>query len=103
LLAVEHQDLYSFPTRRSSDLGGPVVLHAEAHRERETDRVEGEADEGETRLRQRQGYPGPSEHETDLLPVRAGGRLHPLVDARQRSEEHTSELQSRFEFVCRLL
>src|SRR5437868_12491694 len=26
-----------------------------------------------------------------------------LVDFRQRSEEHTSELQSRFDLVCRLL
>src|SRR5437868_10489920 len=41
----------------------------------------------------------------------AVGSLHPLVsvsDARagervERSEEHTSELQSRFDLVCRLL
>src|SRR5205809_3789695 len=28
---------------------------------------------------------------------------HPVVPARQRSEEHTSELQSRLHLVCRLL
>src|SRR3989442_7820083 len=33
-----------------------------------------------------------------------GGRLHPLQDAfAERSEEHTSELQSRPHLVCRLL
>src|SRR5699024_11730699 len=30
-------------------------------------------------------------------------RADPLCGARARSEEHTSELQSRFELVCRLL
>src|SRR5207249_7844891 len=41
-----------------------------------------------------------------LLPVRRHGdiivRLHAGIDA-ERSEEHTSELQSRFDLVCRLL
>src|SRR5699024_12038591 len=32
-----------------------------------------------------------------------GGRNHRLASARVRSEEHTSELQSRFDLVCRLL
>src|SRR5699024_12780440 len=30
-------------------------------------------------------------------------RVYPLFAARARSEEHTSELQSRFDLVCRLL
>src|SRR5438067_5063611 len=40
---------------------------------------------------------------------RAGGhvadpaRFHPTEGWRPRSEEHTSELQSRFDLVCRLL
>src|SRR5699024_11549309 len=29
--------------------------------------------------------------------------LHYLIDLSERSEEHTSELQSRFDLVCRLL
>src|SRR3712207_6977539 len=33
----------------------------------------------------------------------AGGRLHPLAQRIGRSEEHTSELQSRQYLVCRLL
>src|SRR5207249_11216160 len=36
----------------------------------------------------------------EVVPV-ARGRAEPL--ARERSEEHTSELQSRFDLVCRLL
>src|SRR5437870_11427727 len=33
----------------------------------------------------------------------AGAKLHALVEQRVRSEEHTSELQSRGHLVCRLL
>src|SRR5207249_5326606 len=50
------------------------------------------------------------ETERELEPGRAeGAPAHPfavrLVDRRseERSEEHTSELQSRFDLVCRLL
>src|SRR5699024_11960164 len=67
-----------------------------------------------------------SRHGIDVLVRRVIGRLHPRIGAveaqlheiahraldrrpqlllvgRQRSEEHTSELQSRFDRVCRLL
>src|SRR3712207_6927786 len=58
--------------------------------------------------------PGPQRHDGDRprvqprpgLPdlVAAQGRLHERrVDPGQRSEEHTSELQSRQYLVCRLL
>src|SRR5689334_24228894 len=46
----------------------------------------------------------PSPH-ADPLPLHRGGiapAVHPLP-ARLRSEEHTSELQSQFHLVCRLL
>src|SRR5699024_12073580 len=33
----------------------------------------------------------------------ADARWHLRIDTRSRSEEHTSELQSRFDLVCRLL
>src|SRR3712207_8647606 len=36
-------------------------------------------------------------------PRRRGGRQPPRVDVPRRSEEHTSELQSRQYLVCRLL
>src|SRR6266536_6441355 len=64
----DHQDLHSFPTRRSSDL-----LPADR-------RLQGQRDRPHPALRDR-GVPF-------LLP---------------RSEEHTSELQSRVDLVCRLL
>src|SRR5438067_13208262 len=53
-----------------------------------------------------------SVHDPDVVAVRAVGREdHPLAVGRPgqrmvfstRSEEHTSELQSRFDLVCRLL
>src|SRR6266550_8247170 len=41
------------------------------------------------------GYPG--------IHWRPGKGSHVRLDPRQRSEEHTSELQSRLHLVCRLL
>src|SRR2546422_11200084 len=53
-------------------------------------------------------HAGPSEGAFDHAKhVRYGRRLgddqHPRARARVRSEEHTSELQSRLHLVCRLL
>src|SRR2546429_4768645 len=45
--------------------------------------------------------PGLGGHEG--LPQELLGRLPDVDDARARSEEHTSELQSRLHLVCRLL
>src|SRR5207253_7516938 len=77
-----HPDLPSFPTRRSSDLrrhrlgpDAPQVAAGEARRHRSAD---------------------------PFLGVEAGGEeVH--RQRRRRSEEHTSELQSRGHLVCRLL
>src|SRR5207248_5596418 len=72
-------DLPSFPTRRSSDLGHrPLALPA-----RGPVRRAGEGARGAERAPQ-------------ALPT-------PARDRGQRSEEHTSELQSPYELVCRLL
>src|SRR5699024_11919051 len=38
-----------------------------------------------------------------ISPFRRNHILDPGKDAKRRSEEHTSELQSRFDLVCRLL
>src|SRR5690349_23572282 len=79
---ADHRDLHSFPTRRSSDLMGKV----------------------NTRSRY-------------SIPLHCPGKVSPgncatalgmtaVAPARQlnmRSEEHTSELQSRRDLVCRLL
>src|SRR5690625_6541533 len=70
-------DLESFPTRRSSDLSAPGRV-ADAHRRR-AGRPAGRP-------------PG--------APARVPRRPGPLD---RRSEEHTSELQSRGHLVCRLL
>src|SRR5207249_9988528 len=45
--------------------------------------------------------PGRGYLRQDIVPLRLGDGGH-QVDA-ERSEEHTSELQSRFDLVCRLL
>src|SRR5688500_20353717 len=71
-----HHDILSFPTRRSSDLD---------------DQRRDVADDAFVMLRR----------EFDAGPVAA---LHQkLVPHRARSEEHTSELQSPCNLVCRLL
>src|SRR2546422_6274749 len=38
-----------------------------------------------------------------LTGVSQGSRVEPRVETHRRSEEHTSELQSRLHLVCRLL
>src|SRR5207302_10750426 len=69
--SVDHRDLHSFPTRRSSDL----LEHEPPHR--------------------RKARPG----RTGDGPCCSRPRAGPSP----RSEEHTSELQSRENLVCRLL
>src|SRR5437868_12589728 len=75
-----HQDLPSFPTRRSSDLR----------------RCNGNCSDGPTCGSCASAQPPPSH---------PGGKNDHLggLAAAGRSEEHTSELQSRFDLVCRLL
>src|SRR5438445_3915537 len=68
-----HRDLPSFPTRRSSDL--PRALSRPPNR----------------RFHCQRHPAGPPRHHRSAPP------------ARSRSEEHTSELQSRQYLVCRLL
>src|SRR5690349_22623994 len=48
--------------------------------------------------------PRPDEHRDDAVDPEPGGELVVgLADHADRSEEHTSELQSRRDLVCRLL
>src|SRR5699024_12096299 len=79
--------LPSFPTRRSSDLlrrgrRDRLRQHPDRHRRRQLNAQD--LDHGEEAVTATQHTPV----NTDSLP---------------RSEEHTSELQSRFDLVCRLL
>src|SRR5690606_39582683 len=78
-----------FPTRRSSDLGDPVLLMAGER---------GVTPERHAELSAQLGYDKPVVMQYfDFL-----GRLM-QGDFGNRSEEHTSELQSREKRVCRLL
>src|SRR5438309_6344794 len=70
-----HRDLHSFPTRRSSDLGTI-----------------------QTRL-----DPALGERELPWAQTQRGVHRVGSVPKVARSEEHTSELQSQFQLVCRLL
>src|SRR5690606_41719779 len=79
----DHPDLHSFPTRRSSDLwrgslSGECCSHTGCP----------------ARYTSSPPPPGPG---------RACSTTNPGTHARRRSEEHTSELQSRENLVCRLL
>src|SRR5699024_12844855 len=76
-----HRILLSFPTRRSSDLIAELIcIHSLS-------------------LRWRQGY-GSAMMAHVLAEMGAAGFREAVL---WRSEEHTSELQSRFDLVCRLL
>src|SRR5207253_4956149 len=76
--APHHRDLHSFPTRRSSDL------------------LQSEARPGSTI------EPGRT-HGTPIWTPDGFAATLLLSGLLQRSEEHTSELQSRGHLVCRLL
>src|SRR5207249_10349293 len=90
-------DLPSFPTRRSSDLASPgrtnIVLRS-------------------WRLNRANATATPSRSATNTPRLRPeiGPAQGPyskkrwwMIPVPRRSEEHTSELQSRFDLVCRLL
>src|SRR5207249_12297291 len=88
-LIQSHADprhLHSFPTRRSSDLTLAAGLGRDQERHLAAERFE--------RL-------------FLLLPILLAviehGREQDWQEKEERSEEHTSELQSRFDLVCRLL
>src|SRR5687768_6200390 len=101
-LYVNHRDLHSFPTRRSSDLH---LLRRRARpgcqpgRGRER-RLADDHDPAQPRAG-RTGGDGRARPPA----VGRGGRVVPgdRLGRRRRSEEHTSELQSRLHLVCRLL
>src|SRR5687768_18515648 len=85
----DHRDLHSFPTRRSSDL---IFGHASNGRSRPVHRAGGTASPAFS------GDPGSCR--TDRAATATGNTA---TTCRSRSEEHTSELQSRLHLVCRLL
>src|SRR5699024_11904613 len=86
--------LPSFPPRRSSDLVRAVELRVAAHVERSAGKHGAQAD----------ALPGRGRTGRVVLDdeqVRVAEHRGELIDASGRAEEHTSELQSRFDRVCR--
>src|SRR5690606_40863621 len=83
-------DLHSLPTRRSSDLDTASRIEGEGNGRR----APSPSPTGE---REREREPGSGTNHAGRAQERDG---HGDID---RSEEHTSELQSRENLVCRLL
>src|SRR5207247_8774317 len=95
-LFPRHRELRSFPTRRSSDLGGKKGRNGELP---SADRALRQSMSGVEKLAPAAKGELPGEgrrHYMAPIPVRSA-TIGP------RSEEHTSELQSRVDLVCRLL
>src|SRR5690606_41732484 len=87
-----HRDLHSFPTRRSSDLP-PHRAPDRAGRDACMPQRPADCSQPHPRTRQ----------PAWLAPRTPELRQHRLRTQLLRSEEHTSELQSRENLVCRLL
>src|SRR5207249_11124728 len=100
---ASHPAPHSFPTRRSSDL-----LLARASESRRAVRAAATAFEAYLwtlpltvagkKLFARERPTG----DADARGFFSGGSIFPSGHSARRSEEHTSELQSRFDLVCRL-
>src|SRR5437867_10364704 len=88
---LHHRDPPSFPTRRSSDLKSVLVRREDRSNRHGDDQRSGDDDPLVRKLKAYEAIDqqDDAEDQTD----RHGGR----------SEEHTSELQSPYDLVCRLL
>src|SRR5699024_12210590 len=98
-----HSNLHSFPTRRSSDLlvtidaddylsadGNYVYINGDTYYS-ESKKI----DEGKQKIQETKDYiEGNNKNDTTFY--------LDFKDIKERSEEHTSALQSRFDLVCRL-
>src|SRR5205085_8177091 len=84
-----HRHLPSFPTRRSSDLSGPAYIFLI---------LEALADAGV-----KVGLSRRNAQRLAAQTVMGSAKLLLDTDEHPRSEEHTSELQSQSNLVCRLL
>src|SRR5206468_12191316 len=92
--SAHHPYLHSFPTRRSSDLGSAAGCWLRRPGMRSTDRAATTAPIALTR----KAIVKPA-FAVSPLARRCVAMMVPAT----RSEEHTSELQSRSDLVCRLL
>src|SRR5439155_19124023 len=99
---ADPRDLHSFPTRRSSDLvlGEPRVQLANEGR---LSTCLG-TNHGDERTASHRGHSGRSAETAKNHPTdESSSPDHLQQEQPLRSEEHTSELQSRGHLVCRLL
>src|SRR5207253_7908131 len=102
-VSVVARAVHSFPTRRSSDLGralGDGLLRQDAGRAASLHLKEAEM--GTTHEERRQILRGLHAHLRGTIEAARRAARNALA-AIGRSEEHTSELQSRGHLVCRLL
>src|SRR5699024_12242001 len=92
----DHHYLHSFPTRRSSDL-----VHPGIHSDKHIDRIFCEI------IQKCHFIERIDDEQSDsLIECKFqffDGFIISMEIIKPRSEEHTSELQSRFDLVCRLL
>src|SRR5690606_39559291 len=99
--SVYHRDLHSFPTRRSSDLQEALDEPGSLAGHHDADQYNDErAEQLETVVHQ------VADDETVNLLQAGQFSFHQRASSSRpsaRSEEHTSELQSRENLVCRLL
>src|SRR5206468_9759227 len=92
--SLDHQHLHSFPTRRSSDLAWQrkaehaILQNNDAAARNALSRYN-------EIIKQAQRYQQQQQEQEQLVST--------MKSVLQRSEEHTSELQSRSDLVCRLL
>src|SRR5687768_17804320 len=94
----DHQDLHSFPTRRSSDLAS-LTRSSTASTEPSAPTTASTVLE----MSPRAGTPHTSWSMTPSRSRSLRASTSMCVEYPPRSEEHTSELQSRLHLVCRLL
>src|SRR5699024_11667634 len=94
-----HRLLHSFPTRRSSDLVSHMISELKMAISKQETEHSGAKNGG--------GFWGTREEakksSKTLRRINGRRRIREELRYGERSEEHTSELQSRFELVCRLL
>src|SRR5699024_12740609 len=94
--SVYSPDLHSFPTRRSSDLDVTIVLVVR-------DQLSLLNSVYLQRVKSLTLMPSFSEYVDRSLALGRFDLERSFAQWYDRSEEHTSELQSRFDLVCRLL
>src|SRR5206468_11112026 len=100
--SVPPRVLHSFPTRRSSDLASARDLTARSRCERAVEHPALGPSACARQVRRRQPG-GTGARALTLFSWGDPGEIRDLARMPERSEEHTSELQSRSDLVCRLL